>query len=99
RSLADVERIVTLTDPPRPSTTFAPAPLGKGDAEARAARAHARGGTPERLRRQLQGDLDAIVLRALRKEPGRRYPSAAALAEDLRRYLDGRPVLARPDRG
>ena len=40
-------------------------------------------------------DLDAIVLKALRKEAGDRYPSAAALAEDLRRYLDGAPVTAR----
>ncbi len=45
----------------------------------------------------LRGDLDAIVLMALRKEPDRRYASATALAEDLQRYLDGRPVLARTD--
>jgi serine/threonine-protein kinase len=56
--------------------------------------AHARGTTPERLRRQLRGDLDAIVEMALRKEPGRRYGSAELLAEDVGRYLDGRPVLA-----
>lgn len=41
-------------------------------------------------------DLDAIVGQALRKEPDRRYPSAAAMAEDVRRHLDGRPVMARP---
>ena len=45
----------------------------------------------------LRGDLDAITLRALAEEPERRYPSAAALANDIRRYLDGRPVTARPD--
>ena len=45
--------------------------------------------------RTLAGDLDTIVLTALRKEPTRRYASAAHLAEDIRRYLDGRPVLAR----
>ncbi len=50
-----------------------------------------------RIRRQLAGDLDTIVLQALRKEPERRYASVADLAADLRRYLDGRPVLARPD--
>jgi eukaryotic-like serine/threonine-protein kinase len=50
-----------------------------------------------RLRRQLRGDLDTIVLTALRKEPNRRYASVEQLAQDLRRYLEGRPVSARPD--
>ena len=49
------------------------------------------------IRRQLAGDLDTIVLMALRKEPARRYPSASALAADLQRHLDGLPVTARPD--
>ena len=43
----------------------------------------------------LKGDLDTILLAALRAEPARRYPSAEALREDLARFLDGRPVLAR----
>ena len=43
----------------------------------------------------LSGDLDAIVLKAMRKEPERRYASAAALSEDIGRYLDGRPIEAR----
>jgi len=47
--------------------------------------------------RGLRGDLDNILLMALRKEPDRRYSSIEALAEDIRRYLDGRPVSARPD--
>ena len=47
--------------------------------------------------RRLEGDLDTIVLRALAREPARRYASAAALADDLSRHLDGRPVVARPD--
>ena len=47
------------------------------------------------LRRTLSGDLDAIVLKALRKEPAERYATAEALSEDLRRYLEGRPVFAR----
>jgi serine/threonine protein kinase len=57
-----------------------------------------RASTAERLARQLRGDLDAVVLKALAKEPAQRYPSAAALAEDLRRYLDGKPIRARPAR-
>lgn len=50
-----------------------------------------------RLRRRLAGDLDNIVLKALRKEPARRYASAEQLAEDVQRYLNNRPVLAVPD--
>ena len=46
---------------------------------------------------ELRGDLDTIVMKALRKEPGRRYPSAQALAEDVQRHLDGLTVRARPD--
>jgi serine/threonine-protein kinase len=49
------------------------------------------------LRRTLRGDLDNIVLMALRKEPGRRYASVALLSEDLRRYRQGLPVTAQPD--
>ena len=51
-------------------------------------------GPPEALR-GLDDDLDAILLKALRKEPDERYSSVEALAEDIRRYRDGRPVLAR----
>jgi len=49
-----------------------------------------------RWSRRLKGDLDNIAAVALRRDPERRYPSAAALADDLRRHLDGRPVHARP---
>lgn len=48
-----------------------------------------------RRRRELAGDLDAIVSKTLRKEPEERYGSIEQLAEDLRRSLEGRPVLAR----
>ncbi len=53
----------------------------------------------ERRRRLtgIGGDLERIVAKAMHKEPSRRYDSAAALADDIRRYLDGRPVLAHPD--
>ena len=54
-----------------------------------------RGTTPDRLSRELRGDLDAIVSMALRKEPSRRYGSVALLAADICRWLDGEPVLAR----
>jgi serine/threonine protein kinase/TolB-like protein len=58
----------------------------------------ARASTPQQLPRQLRGDLDAIALKALSKDPADRYPSVAALAEDLRRHLDEQPVQARPAR-
>ncbi len=48
-------------------------------------------------RRALKGDLDNIVLKALRKEPARRYVSVEQLAEDIRRHLQGLPVMATPD--
>lgn len=53
--------------------------------------------TPQRLKQQLKGDLDNIVLMALRKEPTRRYVSVEQFAQDIKRYLDRRPVLARKD--
>lgn len=89
----EIMRIICETQPTRPSATF-----GKHGGDDVVERARVRGGTPDRLRRQLMGDLDAIVLKALHKEPERRYASAAALAEDIERHLDERPVLARPDR-
>ncbi len=52
---------------------------------------------PARLQRQLRGDLDNIVLKALRKDPTRRYVSVEQMAEDIRRHLQGRPVTAMPD--
>jgi eukaryotic-like serine/threonine-protein kinase len=52
---------------------------------------------PEKLHRRLSGDLDNIVLMALRKDPQRRYASAQQFAEDIRRHLQGMPVLARKD--
>jgi len=48
--------------------------------------------------RQLRGDLDRIVLMALRREPERRYQSAGQFGEDVQRYLDGMAVMAQPDR-
>ena len=50
---------------------------------------------PPQVRKQLRGDLDAIVAKALRKRPEERYATAAAIAADLRRYLDHDPVTAR----
>ncbi len=54
-------------------------------------------GTVERWRRRLRGDLDTICLRAVEFDRTRRYASAAHLADDVQRFLEGRPILARPD--
>ena len=56
-----------------------------------------RGTSPDRLVRQLRGDLDTIVGKALKKSPAERYSSVSAMADDLRRYLKHEPVSARPD--
>jgi eukaryotic-like serine/threonine-protein kinase len=54
-------------------------------------------GDTEKLRRRLRGDLDTILLTALRKEPARRYQSVEQFAGDVRRHLEGLPVRAQPD--
>ncbi|MDQ3119519.1 MAG: protein kinase [Verrucomicrobiota bacterium] len=49
------------------------------------------------VKRALRGDLDTVILKALRKEPARRYASVGSLSEDIRRHLEDRPVRARKD--
>jgi serine/threonine protein kinase/Tfp pilus assembly protein PilF len=62
------------------------------------AAAEARGLSSRALKRALRGDLDAVTLKALAKEPSGRYDNATAMAEDLRRHLAGKPIAARPPR-
>jgi non-specific serine/threonine protein kinase/serine/threonine-protein kinase len=86
RVLAEMARIICEEEPTKPSTAVT-GTGGKstiGDVK------------PDRLRRDLAGDLDNIVLLALRKEPNRRYSSSEAFSEDVRRYLAGEPVTAHP---
>ena len=59
--------------------------------------AAARSTTPKRLARSLAGDLDTIVLKALKKHPAERYATADAFQQDLQRYLADEPIAARPD--
>ena len=92
---AEAMQATLHTDPPHLVTALMK-PSADGDTAPREA-AEARDTSLPQLKRQLQGDLDNIVARALRKEPSQRYQVVAALAEDLRRYLAHEPVSARPD--
>jgi eukaryotic-like serine/threonine-protein kinase len=82
-SPASIERLICDTVPPMPSEMI------------RRDRGSDLGGA--RLQRRLRGDLDTIVMTALQKEPGRRYPSVRALVDDIQRHRTDRPVLARRD--
>jgi serine/threonine-protein kinase len=100
-NLTEIARVITEEDPPRPSTVVSREEMaGLGELPATSTPetvSRNRGTSTERLRRTLSGDLDNIVLKAMRKEPQRRYDSAQQLAEDIERYLKGLPVLARKD--
>jgi non-specific serine/threonine protein kinase/serine/threonine-protein kinase len=106
RTHGEVHRILTsaaLVPPSEAVTRVAAAATEAVPDEARhdppspAAIAGARATSPERLRRRLGGDLDAIVRQALHRDLARRYGSVAELADDIRRHLAGLPVRARPD--
>ncbi len=88
----EVERVVCHVDP-RPPSLAARDTDGHGPPPAD--RAAERQTTPDALAARLTGDLDAIVARALHKEPARRYASVETLASDIRAALEHRPVSAR----
>jgi hypothetical protein len=89
--LTDIERAICEKDPPLPSHAI------DGADTLTPSIAETRNTTANRLRRILRGDLDNIVLMAMRKEPERRYGSSQQMASDIQRYLDGKPVIARRD--
>jgi len=90
RSPAELARAITDTEPLRPSTVVA-----RSESASTSPSFSNREGSRAKLRRRLLGDLDNIALMALRKEAQRRYGSVEQLAEDIRRYLEGLPVVAR----
>jgi len=99
-STHELESAILSVEPVAPSATlreYGPAPRSEAALADDTSVAAARGTMPARLRREIAGDLDTICLKALRKEPERRYSSADELGADLRRHLEGRPVLARRD--
>ncbi|MEM7584463.1 MAG: serine/threonine-protein kinase [Acidobacteriota bacterium] len=99
-SYAEMVQAVCLSDPERPSTRVRQELLKEGARRGGARRGGARRGGARRggarrLHRRLRGDLDAIILKAMRKEPRDRYGSVAQLVADIRRYQNGLPVRAR----
>jgi serine/threonine protein kinase/tetratricopeptide (TPR) repeat protein len=84
KSQLELRRMICEVNPPRPSRLAKEHPASAGSANVVAAGL------------RLPADLDWIVLRALEKDPARRYPSAAGFCADLQRFLDHKPVTARP---
>lgn len=93
RSAAELVKAIVDTEPSRPSEVIGSAGATAGVDEI----SHARSTSPDKLRRVLRGDLDTIIAKALKKNPGERYNTVTALAEDLQRYLKREPISARPD--
>jgi len=102
RSAEEIARMITTSEPLKPSVV-----ITRHEAMPHADDGHhsltpegisrTREGNVDKLRRRLVGDLDNILLKALRKEPERRYASVQDLSADLQRHLTGLPVLARED--
>lgn len=96
RSSHQLAQAVCETDPAKPSSAVLK--LIPATAEQRTAApdhpANVREGSPAKLQRRLAGDLDHIVLKAMRKEPDQRYTSVEQFGEDIRRHLEGLPVTA-----
>lgn len=91
-SSASLVRSIVDTEAPRPSQIA----LKKSEQSPESLQPRS-ANDAKRLAQVLRGDLDNIVAKAIKKNPAERYASAAAFAEDLRRYLEHKPVSARPD--
>ena len=101
QSLLEMERLVCETEPEKPSAAVSrreEKTSADGDAPTLITPESVstqRGLQPAELRRWLRGDLDTIVMKAIRKEPERRYSSVEEFSRDIERHLTGMPVLAR----
>jgi serine/threonine-protein kinase len=93
-STASLVRAILDTEPPRPSQAVF---LETQKSPQQDNTPTSPIGNPRRLSQILRGDLDRILGKAVRKQPTERYPSAAAFADDLRRYLEHKPISARSD--
>ena len=97
RMQAEIERVICEEDPVRPSTAVTePIERDKTPSTPEAVSKARRTGIG-RLKKMLQGDLDNIVMMALRKEPERRYLSVEQFTQDIHRYLEQKPLIARPN--
>ncbi len=95
-SQLELERSICIMDPARPSQMVDKLSGDQASAYPLDVKviATARGLSPRKLKHELTGDMDAIVMRSLRKEPERRYSSVEQLVDDIKRHLDQQPVLA-----
>jgi len=85
-NMMELDHLICVAEPKRPSVA----------ARAEATDTTSLGQSWDSLSRSMRGDIDTIVMKALRKEPEHRYASVEGLQEDLRRYLASEPLLARP---
>ncbi|MBI3469715.1 MAG: serine/threonine protein kinase, partial [Planctomycetes bacterium] len=90
-SFDELRRIIREEEPPKPSTR-----LSTLQADALSTTAEHRRTDPRKLRQQVCGDLDWIVMKALEKDRSRRYETVSALARDIERHLNDQPIEARP---
>ncbi len=94
-NLNEIQRIVSDVDPPTPSSRLSTIAVSNTELAERIARS--RRAQVRTLEGALADELQWIPLKALKKDRGERYPTANALAEDVRRYLGGAPIQAAPD--
>ena len=96
RAPEEIAHAITDQEPERPSTAISQRPDQTSPQSARNAAAGA-AGLSIRNPKLLRGDIDNIILMAMRKEPARRYSSVGQFSDDIRRHLEGLPVIARKD--
>jgi len=100
RSPEAIRKAILETEPRRPSAvilTDSTHAIPQATQKIEVVTAETRALARKRLKKKLSGDLDTIILKALRKERQKRYLSVEQFSEDIRRYLEGRPVIARID--
>ena len=101
--LQEIIQVICTQDPEKPSTAISRSVQLPGESSdtpfmlTPETVSKNRDDEPEKLRRVLSGDLDTIVLKAMQKDPQRRYESVDQFSEDIRRYLEGLPVIAQSD--